>query len=322
MKTKKLILTVLGVLFTIVMFAQPKAKKPSIMVVPSDVWCKKNGFMQTFNNQGTITQIPNYKIALQSDPTLLQVISQLNGMMGERGFPLKNLESVIKKLEQQAADDNMRQSSKTGGEVQLSPTDQLKMVAKADIWMQITYMVNSQGPRKSIQFNLQGLDAGTDEQVATAVGNGEPSYAGSVPELMEEAVIAHLDNFCSTLMTHFEDMFANGRKITLRIKIWDDWGEDLETEDYGDDELGILIEDWVSDNTVHGVGNLTDATESYMLFESCRIGMFYVDKKGREKAYDARRFGTNLMKYLKSFGVESKRENNGLGAVTLWIGHK
>ena len=121
MKTKKLILTVLGVLFTIVMFAQPKAKKPSIMVVPSDVWCKKNGFMQTFNNQGTITQIPNYKMALQSDPTLLQVISQLNGMMGERGFPLKNLESVIKKLEQQGLSERDVQAELIKRKVVKSP---------------------------------------------------------------------------------------------------------------------------------------------------------------------------------------------------------
>ena len=61
-----------------------------------------------------------------------------------------------------------------------------------DIWMQITYNVNKKGPRSSIQFTLQGLDAYTDKQVATATGNGEPS-SGSTPELMQEAVLAHLD---------------------------------------------------------------------------------------------------------------------------------
>ena len=315
---KKITLAIFIALFSIATFAQ-KAKKPTIMVVPSDVWCGENGFMQEFNNQGTITRIPDYKRALQSDPTLLQVISQINGMMAERGFPLKNLESALKTLEKQAADDNMRQSSKTGGGVSSSPTDELKKVAKADIWMQITYIVNGRG-MKSIQFTLQGLDAFTDKEIATATGNGEPSTA-STPELMQEAVLAHIDNFNSTLMTYFDDMFVNGREVVVRIKVWDDWGEDLETEDYGDDELGILIEDWMSDLTVNGVFNLTDATENSMLFEQVRIPLFYI-KKDKERAYDVRRLGKDLRDKLKEIGLEAKAENEGLGSVTLWIGHK
>jgi len=316
---KKITLAIFIALFSIATFAQ-KAKKPTIMIVPSDVWCNQNGFMKEFNNQGTITRIPDYKRALQSDPTLIQVISQINGMMAERGFPLKNLESALKTLEKQAADDNMRQSSKTGGGVSSSPTDELKKVAKADIWMQITYIVTGRG-MKSIQFTLQGLDAFTDKEVATATGNGEPSTA-STPELMQEAVLAHIDNFNSTLMTYFEDMFVNGREVVVRIKVWDDWGEDLETEDYGDDELGILIEDWMSDLTVNGVFNLTDATENMMLFEQVRIPIFYVTSKGKERAYDVRRLGKDLRDKLKEIGIEAKAENDGLGAVTLWIGHK
>jgi len=316
---KKITLAIFIALFSIATFAQ-KAKKPTIMIVPSDVWCKTNGFMQEFNNQGIITGIPDYQRALQSDATLLQVISQINGMMAERGFPLKNLESALKTLKKQAADDNMRMSSKTGGGVSSSPTDELKKVAKADIWMQITYTVNGRG-MKSIQFTLQGLDAYTDKEIATATGNGEPSTA-STPELMQEAVLAHIDNFNSTLMTYFEDMFVNGREVVVRIKVWDDWGEDLETEDYGDDELGILIEDWMSDLTVNGVFNLTDATENMMLFEQVRIPIFYVTSKGKERAYDVRRLGKDLRDKLKEIGLEAKAENEGLGTVTLWIGHK
>ncbi len=316
---KKITLAIFIALFSFSSFAQ-KAKKPTIMIVPSDVWCNQNGFMLEYNNQGTIIKVPDYKKALQSDPTLLQVISQINGMMADRGFPLKNLEGQLKTLEKQAADDNMRMSSKTGGGVSTSPTDQLKMVAKADIWMQITYTVNQSGFDKSIQFNLQGLDAYTDKQIATAVGNGEPS-SGSVPELMQEAVLAHLDNFNSTLMTYFEDMWENGREVVVRIKVWDDWGEDLETEEYGDDELSILIEDWMTELAKNGVFNLTDATENMMLFEQVRIPLFYM-RKGKERAYDVRRLGKDLRDKLKDIGIEAKAENDGLGAITLWIGHK
>ena len=67
-------------------------------------------------------------------------------------------------------------TSKEGGELNESPIDKLKKVAKADIWLQMTWSVNTVGPKKSITFNLQGLDAYTDKQIAGASGTGEPSF--------------------------------------------------------------------------------------------------------------------------------------------------
>ena len=316
---KKITLAIFIALFSFTSFGQ-KAKKPTIMIVPSDVWCNQNGFMTTYNNQGSITKVPDYKRAIQSDPTLLQVISQMNGMMADRGFPLKNLESELKSLEKNDAFDNA--SAADGDGFASNLVDELKKVAKADIWMQITYNVNRKGPRSSIQFNLQGLDAYTNKQIATAVGNGEPS-SGSVPELMEEAVLAHLANFNSTLMTYFDDMFENGREVILKIKVRDDWGDDLYTEDYGDDELGILIEDMVYDLTVNHVFNLSSSGDYSLLFEQCRIPITKLDKRGREKAYDAKAFGRDIRSGLKEIGVPSRYgPQDGLGTVTIVIGDK
>ena len=50
-----------------------QAKKPTLMVVPSDAWCNTNGYMMEFDNQGTTVKIPNYKKAFQENPDLLLV---------------------------------------------------------------------------------------------------------------------------------------------------------------------------------------------------------------------------------------------------------
>lgn len=316
---KKITLAIFIALFSLATFAQ-KANKPSIMIVPSDVWCNQNGYMTTYNNQGSVTKVPDYKRALQSDPTLLQVISQMNGMMGERGFPLENLETKLKELATNDAFDNASDADGDGTASNL--VDELKKVATADIWMQITYIVNTSGFDKSIQFNLQGLDAYTNKQIATAVGNGEPS-SGSVPELMEEAVLAHLDNFNSTLMTYFDDMFANGREVVLKIKVRDDWGEDLYTEEYGDDELMVLIEDFVYEFTENHVYSLSSSGDYTMTFTQCRIPMFMVDKRGNTKANNAKTFGKQVKNKLKAIGVASRYgPQDGLGTCTLVIGEK
>ncbi|WP_417854941.1 DUF6175 family protein [Xanthomarina gelatinilytica] len=318
---KKNIIFTLGIILFSISIGFSQAKKPTLMVIPSDVWCNQNGYMTTYDNQGSITNVPDYKRAFQENAEVLQVISQINGLMSERGFPLKNMESAIKTLESNAAEDNMRTSKNSGSEVNESPIDALKKVAKADIIIQLTWTVNKTGPKKSISFNLQGLDAYTDKQVATAVGTGEPSFSAETSVLLSEAVLAHMDNFTETLQTHFDDMFENGREIIVRIQTWDDWDGDLETE-YGDEgeELGYIIENWLDDNTVKGRYNTTDMTENMALFEQVRMPLF--NDKGR--AIDARRFVKELSDYLKSppFSIPNKLVMKGLGRATLILGGK
>lgn len=316
---KKIFNVLLIVLIATSAFSQ--AKKPTIMIVPSDVWCNDNGYMMEFDNQGMVDKVPDYKKALQENSDLLLVISKINELMADRDFPLKNLESSLKSLESQSAEDAML-TSKGGGEINESPIDALKKVAKADIWMQLTWTVNTSGPKKSITFNLQGLDAYTDKQVAGASGTGEPSFTSELPILLVEAVLSHLDNFNVQLQNHFNDMSENGREITLLIMTWDTWDYDLETDEFGDDELGILLEDWVAINTVEGRFSTSTATENMMLLEQVRIPLYF-ERNGRQRALDARRWANGLKKYLKdTYQIESKLKMKGLGQAQLVLGEK
>lgn len=313
----KLYLTISILTFSVLSFGQ--AKKPTIMVVPSDAWCIQNGYALTFDNQGSTIKIPDYKRAFQENTDVLLVISQINGMMADRGFPLKNMEAAIKTLESNAAEDNMRSSKESGSSVNESPIDALKKIAKADIIMQLTWTINKTGPKKSVTFNLQGLDSYTDKQIATATGTGAPSFSAELPVLLSEAVLAHMDNFSVSLQSHFDDMFENGREIIVRIQTWDDWDEDLESE-FDGEELGFLIEDWLADNTVKGRFSTTDMTESMALFEQVRIPLY--NEKGR--AIDARRYVRGLSKFLKNapYSIPNKLVMKGLGRATIILGGK
>lgn len=299
-----------------------QAKKPTIMVVPSDAWCIENGYVLQFDDQGIITTIPDYKRAFQENTELLMVVSKLSGLMAQRDFPLINMESQIRSLAGTEAEDAMRSSKSTGAEVAESPVDKLKAVAKADIIMQLTWSINRTGPKKSITFNLQGLDSYSNKQIATAVGTGAPSFTAEVPVLLEEAVISHIDNFSNTLQDHFDDLFENGREVALRIKRWDDWEYDLETE-YGGEELALLIEDWLYDHTVSGRFSTTDATENILVFDQVRIPLYY-DRNGRQRAMDTRTFANELSKYLKGtpFNIVNKVTTRGLGEATIFLGSK
>jgi len=317
MKNKLTIVFIAALFLLSISDAFSQAKKPTIMVVPSDVWCNTNGYMTEFDNQGTKIKVPDYKKAFQENADLLLAISKINELMSERGFPLKNLESSLKTLQDQAAEDAML-SSKSGAEVNESPIDKLKKVAKADIWLQMTWSVNQTGPKKSVTFNMQGLDAYTDKQIAGASGTGKPSFTAELPVLIEEAVLAHIDNFNVQLQAHFQDMFDNGREVMLRIKTWNTFDGDLNNE-YDGKELTEIIEDWMSENTVNGKFSTTDATENMMLFEQVRIPLF----DDKNKAVDARNWARNLQKMLKEkCQLDSKLMMKGLGQAQLVIGEK
>lgn len=313
---KKIVLSLIFVSAVAAIFAQ--AKKPTIMVVPSDLWCNKNGYTQTFDNQGIPIVMPNYEAALQNDADLMLAISKINEMMTERGFPLKNLESALKTLKNQAAEDAML-TSKEGEAISETPIDKLKKVAKADIIMQLTYTINTTGPKRSLTFNLQGLDAYTDKQIAGSSGTGSPSFTTELPILLEEAVLSHIDLFNSQLQSYFDDLFVNGREITVRVKVWDNADYDLE-EEFDGEMLSEIIENWMADNTVLGRYNTSVATENQMYFEEVRIPL-EEEVNGKVRGVDARRWVGYLRKYLKeNYEVESKLMMQGLGQAQLVIG--
>ena len=312
---KKLILLILTLTLSVALFGQ--AKKPTIMVVPSDNWCEQHGFMQAFDNQGRTVKVPDYRKAFQGNFDLLSVIAKINELMADRGFPLKNLETTLKSIENQSAEDAMTSNS-SGSGLKESPVDILKRTASADIWMQVSWNVQTTGPKKQVSFVLQGLDAYTNKQIAGASGTGKESFSAGVPLLLEEAVISHLDNFNAQLQQHFDDMFDNGREIALRVRVWESFNGDLETE-YNGEELGVIIEDWVNDNTVKHRFNTSIATENQMFFEQVRIPLY--NSSGR--AIDSRTWAREVQKFLKdTYKIDSKVTMKGLGEAQIIIGEK
>ena len=317
MNMKKLLSALtLAVICSVSVFGQ--AKKPSLMVVPSDLWCNTNGYMTVEDSMGEQIPSPDYRKALISNEYLIPVISKINGIMADRGFPLKNLETEIKSLNTSAAEEAAI-SAKNGAGVQTSLLAQLRQRSRADIILQLSWSINQTGPKRSVTYTLQGLDSYTNKEIATSTGTGEPSFTAEIPVLLEEAVNSHMDEFCDRLQNHFDDLLTNGREISMNVKIFDnDEGSDLESE-FDGKELREIIEDWVYDNTVSHRYSLTDETEVNMNYDEVRIPIY--DDRGRAMA--ASNFGRNLQKYLKDqYQIVSKVDNAGLGLVNLYLFNK
>lgn len=314
---KKIFFIIAAVAYSAVAFSQ--AKKPTLMVVPSDAWCITNGYVTVYDNQGTTVKIPDYKAAFQSDMDLALAISKINGIMAARDFPMKNLESVIKSIEQRTMEDNLTTSKTSGAALAETPLDVVRRTAKADIILSLSWKVNTVGAKKSVTYILQGIDAYTDKQIAGSEGTGAPSFSAEVPVLLEEAIVSNMDNFTASLQDYFDDLFANGREVNVDIMVFDNGsGIDLESE-YNGSELSEIIDDWMYENTVSHRYSKLDGSETRLYYEQVRIPLY--DAKGR--AMDTETYVRELRKYLRAnYQIESKVLTKGLGRAVLVLGEK
>lgn len=317
MKIKTLLSIMMLTAFSLSAMAQ--AKKPTLMVVPSEAWCKAHGYEQTFDNQGMIEVIPDYKAAVSSDQQLNAIISKINTLMADRGFPLKDLQQNLRSISNLSAEDRLITSKTSGSNIQESPLDRLRRTAKADILLEIDWMVNTVGPKSSITYNLRAIDAYSNKQVAGAQGTGKGSFSAEIPVLLEEAVQDHMDSFVERLQSHFDDLLTNGREVVLDMRVFDIGTIDFEKM-YGDLELSEVIDNWLSDNCVNHRFSKSDATESMILYEQIRIPLY----KANGSAQDTYGFARELARFLGAspYNIIVKTVNRGLGRCLLILGEK
>ena len=296
-----------------------QAKKPTLMVVPSDAWCKEHKYEQAFDNQGTKEMIPDYKAAVSTDKQLNAVISKINNLMADRGFPLKDMQQIIKSISNLSAEDRLITSKNSGAAITETPLDRLRRTAKADIILEIDWTVNTVGPKSSITYNLRALDAYSNKQVAGAEGTGKGSFSAEIPVLLEEAVQDHMDAFVERLQAHFDDLLTNGREVVLDMRIFDSSAVDFE-KTYDDYELNEVIDNWLAENCVNHRFSKSDATETMILYEQVRIPLY----KPNGMAQDTYGFARDLARFLKAapYNITVKTVNRGLGRCLLIFGDK
>lgn len=298
-------------LLSISVFAQ---KKPTLMILPSDNWCTQRYFTTTYENQGETVRVPNYQQAFQEDLELNPVISKVGELMTGLGYSLKDAEMELKNISTRTAEDNATLSKSSGAQLTESPLDMLKRRAKADIIIQVGWVLND----ASMSFTLEAFDAYTSKRIATATGTSQ-DYADDVPLLLEKAINKQIKPFDKQLTAFYDRMKKEGREIVLTVRTWDSWEQDLESE-YDNDELLNHILVWMQENTVNQQFNLTDATENFAQFEQVKIPL----KDDRGINMDARSFARGLQKYLNKspYNITSKLMMRGLGEAILVLGEK
>lgn len=323
---KKLFISFMALLCTLGAFAQstaeninqPKAMKPIIMVVPEKAWCINQGFVKDDDPKS-----PDYEKALLNND-VLNVITKMGGIMQERGYPLKNLQSALDELKNESAMD-LALVSKADGEIVEDELDQLTRVAQADILVNIAFTRTTYGPRNMVEFRVTSIDAATSKQIGGETGRSSASGA-PISALLEESVLGFIDNFTGSIQRHFEDLVTNGREGSVIFKIANDSPLTFESEvnlngDTG--ELNEVIDYWMNEHTVNGSFTQNGKTRNRLSYEQVRFPLFGKGKfGGKPKAINMDGFIKPITQFLSQFGLSVSTTPVGIGKAYVVLGGK
>ena len=156
-----------------------EAKKPKIMVFPSDDWCMRKGYMLD-------EKTPDYEKALQ-DVDMDGAVAVMGDVMAEMGYQMFSLKQELKQLHTEDA-YSMAVTSKGDGMVTESDRDILTRNVGADFIVELALDNKPFGARRSIEFKAQTIDAASRKILHGDIGTSSASSA-PVPEGMYEWTI-------------------------------------------------------------------------------------------------------------------------------------
>ncbi len=305
-------------------FAQ--AAKPSIMVYPSDNYCIKNGYTTKIMRDGNLILVPDLKRALTEDNDMRTAVRAIGHFMSENAFPITDAEQALNDINDTDMILSAAQGRNGGAAVDETPMEMLLRNAKPDILLSIDMSLLRVGPRMKVDFSLDAFDSYTHKRI-DGLQNPEGSEGTNLSILVQEGVLATKDAFLNSLQRYFDDMFANGREISVLLQRMDAWEDDFETEyEYGGDEYELcdIIKTWFNKNTVQKRFTVKTKTANKIEYTQVRIPIYTTDIDGEQMANDAESFGKNLSKMIKkqanikNIGVVPR----GLGSVILFVGEK
>lgn len=314
-KLVKIFAVVFAVTFGVSVYAAP----PKIMIVPDKQWCNANGYVDKVEKQGKVRINEKYEEAFL-DETLVNVEKELKSIMVGHKYP------VVSYLEQSAADDDeemleeLFEGAESGSELAENSFEAALNKAKPDILFKVGWSVNPVGFKYTASFRIDAVDSYSNKSVSTITAESE-LVSRTVPlhALLKMTLANSMNQFLSDLSTHFTDVQTNGREMQVMIRIIDNGMGTTFTSEFGGEELGTIIYNWMNDNTVNHQFSERTSTRNRLVYDQVRVPL--KDASGRHM--NAKIFVGSLQKYLKNnFGIVAENTSSGLGNGRLYIGEK
>ncbi|MBR4324842.1 MAG: hypothetical protein IKP73_04880 [Bacteroidales bacterium] len=278
---KKIYLTLLLMLGSLMLSAQVVTTQPKIAVVPY------------------IKEGQNYRTLYEDDANIRIVMTKIR-----EAFDAKNFTTVdfVAKLQAQS------QASEVYGEgTKRDLKSQILQLTGADMYVVAEIITNFASSGNSVRIIMTAYDIATGNSLANKVADSGELYTNDVGGLATRALARTSGEFLEVLQNKFNKMVLEGRSISVDFTLDEETELTFSTEVETGNTIADEIELWVAENAYQNNYHTTGTSDLYMNFDDIRIPIR--DENGNN--YKPLMFRMALTKFLKSIKLNSKIDING-----------
>lgn len=287
---------------------QKRAARPEILIIPSDAWCIRHGYIMQGDSSIINREIADYRAALEHDSGLSKVLNKLSEMLQKEGFYPKDLLSVLKSLEA----ENMQRSLELEG-VAETPAESLSRNANVSIHVQVNYEVMKAGLEQKVHVELNAIDQFTNYSVATTSGDSPNSMSADISSMIQAATENALHVFAGQLHDHFEELNEVGRYYNLTCQCSASSDVNFDTE-FDGTPLNYIIDDWIYENS-SVEPNLDMKTQHNLKYSSIQVPMYAANGRAQTVRYWIR----GLENLFRKLHIDTEVRLKGLGGAVVIV---
>ena len=258
-----------------------KTIQPRIMVIP-------------YTKEGE-----DIRTVLEDDVNKRIVLTKIKEAFDKRGFTTVDFIARLKSAMGNATFMGANKSDLKAQIIQMSG---------ADIYVEAEIDFKSNSYTNNLRVILQANEATSGNSLANIIGESR-LVSNDAGALGAKAVENCIEEFLNTMNTKFTDIVNDGKTVLVTIGFDDNSEYDLSSP-VGSNGLLLsdAIEAWMAENSYKNYYHMQGATDTEMLFDDVRIPL---RDPATNNNYTLNRFGLLFYQYLRSLGLNAKRDIKG-----------
>ena len=239
------------------------------------------------------------RTVLEDDVNKRIVLSKIKEAFDKRGFTTVDFTARLKSAMGNAVFMGANRSDLKAQIIQMSG---------ADIYVEAEIVLNSSSYTNNLRVILQAYEATSGNSLANIVGESK-LVSNDVAALGTKAIEVCIEEFLNTMNSKFDDIVNDGKTVLVTIGFDENSEYDLSSP-VGSEGLLLsdAIETWMSENAYKNYYHLQGATDTEMLFDDVRIPLRDPDTNNN---YTLNRFGLSFYQFLRSLGLNARRDVQG-----------
>ena len=282
-------LLIVAICITNTSFAQVAATKSDeaeraaakIMVVP-------------YNKQGE-----DIRTVLDSNPHIRTAVSRVKEAFDQRGWSTVDFAASLRASAASSAFSADRQSDFKSDLLQSSG---------ADFYVQVDVQTSKDDSGTNITLGVTAFETHTGASFSNKTASSGRFQTNDFEKLIDRAFDKIREEFLNTLLNKTDEIREIGRAIKIEFNLDENAKLDFDSKAPEGGYLNEFIEEWVAANAFKGRSNLEGVVEKKMIFSEVRIPL--MDQE-TNKPYNPNRFASEIIKFLRSKGLEASRNIKG-----------